>query len=115
MSRTPSANLLSNARAGSPKRRRNQAKKVCLTIQSKCNIKSTVCEIIHQDTNMYHSCSWMLVVNKKLFYLAVQSQSGPAEESEDIAAEVPSAVTVDVEDVHPLPEVTKHVCLKGKN
>lgn len=41
---------------------------------------------------------------KKAGKEAVQSQSGPAEESEDISAEVPSAVTVEVEDVHPLPE-----------
>ncbi|XP_065097285.1 fer-1-like protein 4 isoform X2 [Paramisgurnus dabryanus] len=34
----------------------------------------------------------------------VPSQSGPAEESEDTAAEVPAAVTVEVEEVHPLPE-----------
>uniref|UniRef100_A0A9J8CK52 Fer-1 like family member 4 n=1 Tax=Cyprinus carpio carpio TaxID=630221 RepID=A0A9J8CK52_CYPCA len=37
---------------------------------------------------------------------AVQSPSGPAEESEDVGAEVPAAVTVEVEDVHPLPEVS---------
>uniref|UniRef100_A0A8C1STA8 Fer-1 like family member 4 n=1 Tax=Cyprinus carpio TaxID=7962 RepID=A0A8C1STA8_CYPCA len=34
----------------------------------------------------------------------MQSPSGPAEESEDVGAEVPAAVTVEVEDVHPLPE-----------
>uniref|UniRef100_A0A672T2U3 Fer-1-like protein 4 n=1 Tax=Sinocyclocheilus grahami TaxID=75366 RepID=A0A672T2U3_SINGR len=35
---------------------------------------------------------------------AMQSPSGPTEESEDVGAEVPAAVTVEVEDVHPLPE-----------
>uniref|UniRef100_A0A8C1QFE8 Fer-1 like family member 4 n=1 Tax=Cyprinus carpio TaxID=7962 RepID=A0A8C1QFE8_CYPCA len=35
---------------------------------------------------------------------AIQSPSGPAAESEDVGAEVPAAVTVEVEDVHPLPE-----------
>ncbi|KAA0707661.1 Fer-1-like protein 4 [Triplophysa tibetana] len=35
----------------------------------------------------------------------VQSQTGPAEGSEDIGAEVPSAVTVEVDEVHPLPDV----------
>ncbi|KAG1949657.1 fer-1-like protein [Pimephales promelas] len=35
---------------------------------------------------------------------AVQSPSGPGEESEDGGAEVPAAVTVEVDDVHPLPE-----------
>uniref|UniRef100_A0A8C1D0P5 Fer-1 like family member 4 n=1 Tax=Cyprinus carpio carpio TaxID=630221 RepID=A0A8C1D0P5_CYPCA len=34
----------------------------------------------------------------------MQSPSGPAAESEDVGAEVPAAVTVEVEDVHPLPE-----------
>uniref|UniRef100_A0A8C1D1S3 Fer-1 like family member 4 n=1 Tax=Cyprinus carpio carpio TaxID=630221 RepID=A0A8C1D1S3_CYPCA len=36
----------------------------------------------------------------------MQSPSGPAAESEDVGAEVPAAVTVEVEDVHPLPEVS---------
>lgn len=31
---------------------------------------------------------------------------GPAEESEDAGSEVPGAVTVDVEEIHPLPEVS---------
>ncbi|XP_051958046.1 fer-1-like protein 4 isoform X2 [Xyrauchen texanus] len=34
----------------------------------------------------------------------VQTHSGPAAESEDIGTEVPAAVTVEVEDVHPIPE-----------
>ncbi|XP_057217290.1 fer-1-like protein 4 isoform X2 [Triplophysa rosa] len=42
--------------------------------------------------------------NKKAGKEAVQSQSGPADASEDIGAEVPSAVTVEVEEVHPLPD-----------
>lgn len=41
----------------------------------------------------------------------MQSPSGPAEESEDVGAEVPAAVKVEVEDVHPLPEVSDQVCL----
>uniref|UniRef100_A0A672KN14 Fer-1-like protein 4 n=1 Tax=Sinocyclocheilus grahami TaxID=75366 RepID=A0A672KN14_SINGR len=35
---------------------------------------------------------------------AMQSPSGPAAESEDVGSEVPAAITVEVEDVHPLPE-----------
>lgn len=45
----------------------------------------------------------------------MQSPSGPGEESEDGGAEVPAAVTVEVEDVHPLPEVSDQVCLVGKD
>lgn len=45
----------------------------------------------------------------------MQSPSGPGEESEDSGAEVPTTVTVEVEDVHPLPEVSDQVCLVGKD
>lgn len=46
-----------------------------------------------------------------VLYLSVQSPSRPAEESEDVGAEVPAAVTVEVEEIHPLPEVCYYVCL----
>lgn len=35
----------------------------------------------------------------------VQGRSGPSEESEGATTEVPAAVTVEVEEIHPLPEV----------
>lgn len=57
----------------------------------------------------------MLIVNNKWFYLAVPSQSGPADGSEDISAEVPSAVTVEVDEVHPLPDVSKPGFLEVKS
>ncbi len=44
----------------------------------------------------------------------MQSPRGPAEESEDVGAEVPAAITVEVEDVHPLPEVSDQVCMIGR-
>lgn len=41
----------------------------------------------------------------------MQGRSGPAEESDEVASEVPAAVTVEVEEIHPLPEV-KNVSAK---
>lgn len=35
----------------------------------------------------------------------MQGRSGPSEEPEEATPEVPTAVTVEVEEIHPLPEV----------
>lgn len=35
----------------------------------------------------------------------MQGRSGPSEEPDEATSEVPAAVTVEVEEIHPLPEV----------
>lgn len=35
----------------------------------------------------------------------MQGRSGPSEELEEAASEVPTAVTVEMQEIHPLPEV----------
>lgn len=58
--------------------------------------------------NLFNSLKHFKTVVISSYHSGTQGHGGTSEESEEATSEVPAAVTVEVEEIHPLPEV-KHV------